>query len=380
MRNLGEDVILVRPQWCRDDKGNLDEIILPSIRPWLRDYRLSLHGYTASVDEWLVNSELTSRDIALVHIHSLGPVGMLGFRYAWSRAIPVVLTWHTDVLAYSRYYGDVYLAFLAALPAIYRHLRTRPVSLRESIDAILRSVDAVIAPSVKSARQLNDISPESHVWVIPTGLPAYVWEHRYSPKELIRGSFGIGDAQRLVLSVGRLSGEKNARLLASILDRLCDVNPQVRCVIVGDSRVGKRSIRKMLHDVGPVNIVPTIEHRDLINLYRAADVLIVPSVTETQGLTVLEAASVGLPVVCVDKDIAVFGYTKIPGVRISDSTDPSDVAATIIGVLDDPSFISTVQERAVIDMRIFDSETQALRLLQLYHTVISAKSRVQVPG
>jgi 1,2-diacylglycerol 3-alpha-glucosyltransferase len=380
MRNLGEDVILVRPQWCRNDKGNSDEIILPSIRPWLRDYRVSPYGYTASVSEWLVNSGLASRDISLVHVHSLGPLGMLGFRYAWSMAIPVVLTWHTDVVAYSRYYGDIYLAFLAALPAIYKYLKLRPVSLREAIDAILRSVDAVIAPSVKSARQLNSISQKSVISVIPTGLPAYVSEHQYLPKRLIRRSLGVDDDQRLVLSVGRLSGEKNPRLLGSILDILCDANPQVRCIIVGDSGVGNRRVRNMLNYVGSVKVLPPIGHSDLLNLYSAADVLIVPSVTETQGLTVLEAASVGLPVVCIDKDITFFGYTKIPGVRVSASTDPNDVATAIVGVLDNPSSTSAASVRNVMDTKIFSSETQALRLLELYHRIIFTKSRVRVPG
>jgi glycosyltransferase involved in cell wall biosynthesis len=129
----------------------------------------------------------------------------------------------------------------------------------------------------------------------------------------------------------------------------------------------------MLRNDGPVNILPPISHRDLLDLYRAADALIVPSVTETQGLTVLEAACVGLPVVCVDKDITVFGYTKIPGVRVSASTDPNDVVTAIVEVLDGASS-STALERAVMNTRVFDSGTQALRLLQLYRRVISTKS------
>lgn len=378
MRNLGEDVVLVRPRWYRDDKGNPSEIVLPSIRPWLRDYRVSLCGYTASLDEWLVKSGLKSSDISLIHIHSLGPVGMFGFRCAWSMAIPVVFTWHTDVLSYSRYYGEVYLAFLAALPIIYEHLGVWPLSLLQSINAILRSVDAIITPSIKSATQLNGIYRGGSVSVIPTGLPAYVSENQHLPRELVRRSVGVYDDQPLVLSVGRLSGEKNPRLLSSILDILCTTKPQVRCVVVGDGGIGKRRIQRTLYGPGSVNVVPAVGHRELLNLYQAADVLIVPSITETQGLTVLEAASVGLPVVCVDPGVAVFGSKKIPGVAVSISADPNDVVTAIVRVLDSASSTCRALRSTLMGPEIFSSETQALRLLQLYREVISGKSQARV--
>src|SRR5580704_5822877 len=103
LRELGKEVIIVRPDNGDAPRGAY-ELPLPSSRPPCRDYRVSWSSYFRSVRKWLESSAVSLDAIEIIHVHSLGPIGMLGLRCAWSKSIPAVLSWHTDLLSYAKVY------------------------------------------------------------------------------------------------------------------------------------------------------------------------------------------------------------------------------------------------------------------------------------
>lgn len=123
------------------------------------------------------------------------------------------------------------------------------------------------------------------------------------PRRALRRTLGLGPAT-LALFVGRLAPNKCAGLLVEAAAALRRRQPPVHAVFVGDHadlyqreadtcqrRAVELGIADRLHLLGRVS------HERLLDAYRSADVLVVPSVHEGFCLPVLEAMACGVPVV-----------------------------------------------------------------------------------
>ena len=376
LRDLGKEVIVVRPD-NGDAPRSADELALPSSRPVCRDYYVSWLSYFRSVREWFERSVIAPDKIEVIHVHSLGPIGMLGLRCAWSKSIPAVLSWHTDLLSYANVYPEVYLGALAAHAQMLmcspdRGSLLSKLSMSETIRKILRSVDSVVAPSVKTAGQLSLLCPEGQVSLIPTGLPEYVFRYKNFTSSRMRDELGIRADDKVVLSVGRLSAEKNPGLLISTFRAIRSIRPNVRCLAVGDPGPGRkgRKWQLELQDNGVI-VLSSMRHTELLELYRTADLLLAASLTETQGLTVLEACAVGLPVVCADPTLALFGDAAMPGVLVAKTATSEDIVGASIRVLDALSARRARTECADHNWPAVSSRTQGVRLMELYEELCS---------
>src|SRR5260370_911262 len=87
-----------RAQWRQPSAGVLPTRQTPSRRLPRRDYRVGL------VLPWASNHRVSAKGCDIVHVHTLGPVGLAGLTAAHHAGIPAVLTWHTDLIAYRPYY------------------------------------------------------------------------------------------------------------------------------------------------------------------------------------------------------------------------------------------------------------------------------------
>ena len=116
----------------------------------------------------------------LVHVHTTGPIGMTGFRLAARARIPLVLTWHTDLLAYADLFpeipvGAAWCAVRLGLgwsPREFLEL-TRPGAVRHRRlvalgNAMFSRAMVAIAPSAKTAAGLAVFHPSAEIHVLPT--------------------------------------------------------------------------------------------------------------------------------------------------------------------------------------------------------------------
>lgn len=124
----------------------------------------------------------------------------------------------------------------------------------------------------------------------------------------LRRRYGVDDRDVLLLSVGRVSAEKNRGLLAATAAAL----PRCRLLIVGDGPERASLEAQMPSNVtftGPLHGVELAEHD------AAADLFVFPSLTETFGQVVQEAMAAGVPVVGMRagsvQDIILHGATGL---------------------------------------------------------------------
>ena len=184
----------------------------------------------------------------------------------------------------------------------------------------------------------------------------------------------------LVLFVGRIQPLKAPDLAIRALAALGPGRPDARLVIVGgasgaDGTRYASDVRMLALEVGVADRVHFVEpspHHILASYYRAADVVIVPSRSESFGLVALEAAACGVPVVASAVggllDVVVDGVTGVlvPG------REPADYGAALAGVLDDPVGAAAMGAAAAEEARTYTWRATADRLADLYRRLAAA--------
>ena len=167
---------------------------------------------------------------------------------------------------------------------------------------VIACADMMLASTEDERAQLAslyDADPE-RIEIVPPGVDHSIFEP--GDADAARAELGLR-GQRVLLFAGRIQPLKDLGLAIESLAALDD--PDVTLLIVGgpsghDGESELARIHALVGDLGvsqQVRFVPPQPHAELAGYYRAADVCIVPSRTESFGLVALEAAACGTPVV-----------------------------------------------------------------------------------
>ena len=181
----------------------------------------------------------------------------------------------------------------------------------------------------------------------------------------------------MALFVGRIQALKgpDIALGAVILarERLEDMS----LVVVGgpSGPEGTRemeSLKRAAADLGPdaVRFRRPVNHRILADYYRAADVLLVPSRSESFGLVAAEAQAFGLPVVAARRGGLTYVVEDGGSGLLVDGWDPASYAAAVCKIVEDSQLRSAMSARAVEWASQYSWQATADRLLELYGGVL----------
>jgi D-inositol-3-phosphate glycosyltransferase len=186
-----------------------------------------------------------------------------------------------------------------------------------------------------------------------------------------RRALGLGDGP-VLLFVGRIQPLKGLRLAIACLAELRD--PRATLVVVGgpsgpDGLAEQATLHELARAAGVadrVRFVSPQPHDRLTEYYRAADVCLVPSRTESFGLVALEAAACGTPVVAANvgglRTLVDDGLTGF----LVDGRVPADYAAPIDRLLADPRWAAEMGARAEVRSRRYAWSIAAAKLRRLY--------------
>lgn len=151
-------------------------------------------------------------------------------------------------------------------------------------------------------------------------------------RQTVRDSVGIPRDARIILFVGRLSAEKRPEWALDLAEAL--VEEGVWLLIVGDGPL-RRDVERRLRRAENVAWLREVRREDMADIYSASDVLIVSSVTEGVPLTVLEAASVGVPIVATRVG-GLVEWENRRGIHLVSPQSFRDFVAGVRRVLADP--------------------------------------------
>ncbi len=210
----------------------------------------------------------------LIHVIHPVMIGLGGMLTARRLGVPVVASFHIDLMRISHFYG---LGFLE--PAAW--LLTRLTFNRAAV---------ALAPS-KLIQQEMLANGVRRVGLWRRGVDAEAFHPRYRDAAM-RAALSDGHPEDTVLLyVGRVSVEKQIEQIRAVLEQV----PGTRLAIVGDGP--HRPILEQ-HFAGlPVKFMGYLTGDDLARAYASADIFAFTSALETFGLVVVEAMAAGLPVV-----------------------------------------------------------------------------------
>jgi D-inositol-3-phosphate glycosyltransferase len=246
-----------------------------------------------------------------------------------------------------------------------------PVARAAAEAQVIGCCDAICASNPVEAQQLVDFyaAPSDRIETVPPGV-----DHAFfSPGDRngARAALGLDDRPTL-LFVGRIQPLKGltvaVRALALLPDR------RSRLLVVGgpsgvDGGAEWERVRPLVAELGlrdRVEFMPPQAHHRLSTFYRAADVVLVPSRSESFGLVALEAAACGVPVVAA----AVGGLRTL--VRhdetgfLVDGRDPAAFAARVEELAAHPRRAVAMGDAAAEEARRYAWSTTAGRLRRLY--------------
>lgn len=255
---------------------------------------------------------------------------------------------------------------------------TESVARKRSEDEIVRAADRLVAgsePERTDLVRLYAADPE-RIEIVSPGVDLEVF--RPEGRDEARRRFGFGDHPTVVF-VGRLQPLKGPHVALAAMGRLARVVPDARLVIVGGEsprgttgeRVRLALAARNLGVARRVRFVDPLPHERLADLYRAADVVVIPSAAESFGLVALEAAACGTPVVAT----AVGGLRRL--VRDGQSgylvpnRDPEAFAEALSRVVSDPEARDRLGAQAVDLARGFPWSRTAEGLLRAYSAVMA---------
>jgi D-inositol-3-phosphate glycosyltransferase len=122
-----------------------------------------------------------------------------------------------------------------------------------------------------------------------------------------------------------------------------------------------------------VHFIPPLPRDQLVGFYQAADVVVMPSRSESFGLVAAEAQACGTPVVAADVGGLRFIIDDGNSGFLISGHDPADYAHALDRVLGDPDLSARMSTGAVEHSQRFSWDTTVSRMLELYHGIASSQ-------
>lgn len=326
--------------------------------------RVSKHDLIELVDPMVAATlDLVDQGVAYDALHAnYWLSGAVGHRLKHELDLPLVATFHT----LARVKADAGIDDDPELRARIEH-------------EIVNCADLMLASTGAERDQLEMLygAVEDRIEIVPPGVDHEIFhpvDARRRAEE--RRSLGLGDAPALLFA-GRIQPLKGADLSVEALAELRDPNA-VLLIVGGPSGPDGEAELDRLHELvaklgllGRVRFVPPQSHVQLARYYRAVDVCLVPSHSESFGLVALEAAACGTPVVaasvgglCSLVDDGVTGF-------LVDSRDPVDYAEPIERLFADPERARAIGIAAEARSRRYGWSMTAARLRRLYTDLLA---------
>jgi glycosyltransferase involved in cell wall biosynthesis len=345
-------------------KRILDEIITV---PAIKSFIVEDISTTLFIPARLLK-KIESLDLDIIQFLSPGQIGMFACYVAKKLNKPLVGMHTTDVFEYFKHYKYAKLLPYFVAPLLPYFLKTsrgqkkslvkllnpfsplakyfKPYNQNNSLDdkrsekilkmclnLLYSSCDATIVVSEKSKNQLlsfgtNDVD----FYTIPTGVDEF---KKVSQNEIkkFRQKYKISANDKIILYVGRLAPEKNLEMLIPVFEEVQKAFFNTKLVFVGGYYYKAVLEQLAFKSVSKKDIIFTgkIKRQNLNVIYRASNLFVFPSLTDTQGLVLHEASICGLPTVLIDNQVSEVVKNNYNGYIAKNNV--KDFAKKIINVL-----------------------------------------------
>lgn len=359
---------------------------------WFDDYNMSVYFPPVEM------RKIKKMNLDVIHYFTPSQIGLLGAYVAQTTGAVLVAQHSTDLANYIKHYPAVVPGLLIIGLTLPGQFKLKGKDIRELAKIykpralvskwgqdIIESLmpmfysksDMVIALSNKSKQQLISWQKEYKykLTVMPTGIDALPTPSESTLKKF-KSKYGISDDDEVVLYAGRLSAEKNLDILIPTIKEVLQKRPKARLLYVGDFEY-RKTLEKMAIESGVgdrITFTGSIPRQKLGVAYAVANIFAFPSMTDTQGLVLHEAAQAGLPIVLIDRyisEVAQAGKNALVT-----KNNPKDFAKKIVEILSDKELINKFSTNSRLIAAEYSEYTQTKKLEKLYIDLI-VKSKMK---
>ncbi|HRD66420.1 MAG TPA: glycosyltransferase [Candidatus Competibacter sp.] len=306
---------------------------------------------------------LRVRRFDLIHIQTPFVAHYAGVRLARRLGVPCIETYHT-------FFEEYLFHYLPILPKSAWRAVARLLSRRQC-----NRLDGLVVPSAAMRDVLVRYGVRTTMRVIPTGMPGDAFVE--GDGAAFRARHGIAPGRPTLVFVGRVAFEKNIEFLLRVAAELKRTShPDIALIVAGEGPA-ETPLRRLGTELGladNLRFVGYLERgAELNGCYRAGDAFVFASRTETQGLVLLEAMSLSVPVVST----AVMGTRDIlaagQGALVAEE-NVANFAAQVRRLLDDTELRQRLGEEGRNYARQWAAEGPAQTLLAFYAELLAGRA------
>lgn len=273
--------------------------------------------------------------------------------------IPIIHTYHTMYEEYVHY----------ILPG----KRLGKYVVRTLSRKRLKRASCIIAPTEKVADTLEAYGLRNQICIVASGIPLEQHKSRLSEemRSKRREQLGIPSDHQVVLNLGRLGKEKNLEELIRYFAAALHKNSKMTLLIVGDGPARKdlEVLSAELGLGGHVKFTGMVPPSEVQDYYQLADVFASASISETQGLTYLEAEANGLPLLC-RQDSCLSGIL-LEGENGYSYTEQGDFCEKLSRILNDKLWHQSAGRRSEEISEQYGTAAFASNVAGVYRKVLS---------
>jgi glycosyltransferase involved in cell wall biosynthesis len=324
------------------------------------------------LDNWFFNRSLTKKagtiDTDVYEAHAVSGYGFPKTLQKLGINKPFIHTIH-GVLAdeYEKAKNNGYPTVRGRIANYFMH---RLAKLEEETAENATLIVTISNYSLEKIQKLYGVD-RSKVRIVPNGVDL----ERFKPMEAgaVRRQFGLGN-EPCVLFVGSLIPRKGLPFLVEAAKKIVKQNAETKFLIVGDGPLKNQLVDSLesVNLLGNFKFLGNLKNEMLPSVYNSADVFVLPSIQEGQGIVLLEAQASGKPVVAFDvggvNEATRNGETSL----LVKKGSTSELADALLKLLGDAS----LRERMGINGRRFVTENFtwdicAQKMLKVYREALA---------
>lgn len=281
LKKMGHKIVVVAPEFEGTPKHEEDVLRIPAIQ--------NFNGSDFSVIlpyPGVFSGKIEAFKPEIVHTHHPFLIGSMALRVANHYQIPLVFTHHTMYEKYTHY-----------VPGDSPQMKRFAINLSVGYSNLC---DQIIAPSESVENILRERGVDSPIEVVPTGV--YIDEFSEGDGKSFREKHNIPEEAFVIGHIGRLAPEKNLEFLTESVCRFMKDRDNTWFLLVG-SGPSEKSVEQIFKKAGLLQrlVKPgKLQHQQLVDSYHAMDLFAFASLSETQGMVLVESMAAGTPVVALD--------------------------------------------------------------------------------
>lgn len=306
-----------------------------------------------------INKVFKKLDIDIIHSQHPNLLGWEAVKWARKKKVPLVFTWHTLYDQYAHF----------APPLIPKRL-AKWWTIRNAVKYANKSDQIIVpTPSVKKIIKTWGVI-NGNIVAIPTGVEEKMYQQLN--REIYRKKFFVAEDETVLVTVSRLTTEKNVCFLFEAVCRILKKTEKIKFFVNGSGHE-QDNLKKIISKYGvskKVFFEPAVSKQDIKDFYASGDVFVYASKSETQGMVISEALYSGLPVVAVAatgvKDMVT---NQVDGILAKDNIE--SLESSIMRLVNDGTLRRRYSDNARrIAREKFTSIACAKRMLEVYAKLV----------